>query len=189
MTEGNNVCELGAQEEHSGGDHTHRIELHNVGVRLGGVDILHDVTAEMRCGEVTAIIGPNGAGKSTLLKAIMGLIPHTGEIEFCTEHTCGGGRPLIGYVPQFLDFDRGTPLTVLDFLSLKDQRSPLWLGHKKAMKKAAEEALTWAGASRLIDRPLGKLSGGETQRVLLTFALLGSPDIILLDEPVSGVAW
>jgi zinc transport system ATP-binding protein len=103
------------------------------------------------------------------------------------ENQCGAGRPNIGYVPQFLDFDRGTPITVLDFLSLKDQRKPLWLGHQQKMKAAAMESLQWAGATNLINRPLGKLSGGETQRALLAFALLGRPDIILLDEPVSGV--
>jgi len=187
MKERDDVCELGPLHGHGEDEHTHRIELHDVGVRLGGVDILYDVNAEMRCGEVTAIIGPNGAGKSTLLKAIMGLVPHTGKIMFCQEHQCGGGTPVIGYVPQHLDFDRGTPINVLDFMSLHDQRVPLWLGHRKAMKKTAEEALSWVGASHLINRSLGKLSGGETQRVLLAFALLGSPDIVLLDEPVSGV--
>ena len=187
MKESDCGCELDNEHKHNGHDHTHRIEMHNVGVRLGGINIIHDVNAVMQCGEVTAIIGPNGAGKSTLLKAIMGLVPYTGEVRFCSENLCGGGRPNIGYVPQFLDFDRGTPITVLDFLSLKDQRTPLWLGHKKEMIKAAEESLGWAGAAHLINKPLGKLSGGETQRVMLAFALLGHPDIILLDEPVSGV--
>ena len=141
----------------------------------------------MHCGEVTALIGPNGAGKSTLLKAIAGLIPHTGVIEFCTENTCGAGRPRIGYVPQYLDFDRGTPITVLDFLSIKEQRRPLWFGHKKESINAAKDGLAWVGASRLLDKPLGGLSGGEMQRVMLAFALLGRPDVILMDEPVSGV--
>ena len=187
MSDSGLACETGSENAHRNGEQTHRIELRDVSVRIGSISILHDINAVMRCGEVTAIIGPNGAGKSTLLKAIMGLIPYTGEVRFCAEHQCGAGRPNIGYVPQYLDFDRGTPITVLDFLSLKDQRKPLWLGHKKEMKEAALESLGWAGAAHLISRPLGRLSGGETQRVMLAFALLGTPDIILLDEPVSGV--
>lgn len=168
-------------------EHTHHIELHDVSVKLGGVKVLENVNAEMHCGEVTALIGPNGAGKSTLLKAIAGLIPHTGIIDFCAENTCGSGRPQIGYVPQYLDFDHGLPITVLDFLSMKEQRRPLWFGHRKSATIAAQEGLEWAGALHLINKPLGGLSGGEMQRVMLAFSLLGKPDVILMDEPVSGV--
>lgn len=180
-------CSTHDEKKNMPPNHTHRIELHNVGVRFGAAAVLHEVSAEIRCGEVTAIIGPNGAGKSTLLLAIMGLIPYTGEIIFCSESQCGAGRPHIGYVPQYLDFDRGTPVSTLDFLSLKYQRKPLWLGRTKEGKQRAVESLAMAGATHLVDRPLGKLSGGELQRVILAFALLDMPDIILLDEPVSGV--
>lgn len=167
--------------------HTHHIELHNVNIKRGGVTVVEDVNAEMHCGEITAIIGPNGAGKSTLLKAIAGLLPYEGIIDFCTDTTCGEGRPNIGYVPQYLDFDRGIPITVLDFLSMKEQRRPLWFGRRKQSIEAAKDGLEWAGATPLINKPLGGLSGGETQRVMLAFALLGGPDVILMDEPVSGV--
>ena len=167
--------------------HTHHIELHDVSVKIGGAIILERVNAEMHCGEVTALIGPNGAGKSTLLKAVAGLIPHTGVIDFCTENTCGSGRPQIGYVPQYLDFDHGIPITVQDFLSMKEQRRPLWFGHRRNAAAAAREGLEWTGALHLMYKPLGKLSGGEMQRVMLAFALLGKPDVILMDEPVSGV--
>jgi len=168
-------------------EHTHHIELHDVSVKRGGSVILENVNAEMHCGEVTALIGPNGAGKSTLLKAIAGLIAYSGVIHFCTENTCGSGRPQIGYVPQYLDFDHGIPITVLDFLSMKEQRRPLWFGHRRNAASAAKEGLEWAGATHLMKRPLGGLSGGEMQRVMLAFALLGKPDVILMDEPVSGV--
>lgn len=168
-------------------NHTHRIELHNVSVVRYGVKIVENVSAEMRCGEITALIGPNGAGKSTLLRAIAGLIPHEGEIHFCTEDTCGSGRPRIGYIPQTLEFDRGIPMTVLDFLTMKEQRMPLWFGHRKEAIESAKRGLEWAGASHLVNKQLGKLSGGEMQRVMLAFALIGEPDVILMDEPVSGV--
>jgi zinc transport system ATP-binding protein len=161
--------------------------LHNVSVKIGGITLLDGVNAEMHCGEVTALIGPNGAGKTTLLKAIAGLLPYTGAINFCTESSCGSGRPKIGYVPQYLDFDHGIPITVLDFLSMKEQRLPLWFWHRRDSIEAAREGLEWVGASHLVNRPLGKLSGGEMQRVMLAFALLGKPDVMLMDEPVSGV--
>ncbi len=103
------------------------IRVKNLFVRMGGVQILHDVNASIMCDETTAIIGPNGAGKTTLLLAIMGLVPYTGSIAFCEECSHGkNSRPKIGYVPQRLDMDRGMPITVIDFLCLQDQKIPLW---------------------------------------------------------------
>jgi zinc transport system ATP-binding protein len=163
------------------------IEIKNLSVRLNGIQILHDVNASILCNETTAIIGPNGAGKTTLFLAIMGLLPYTGTIKFCEECSHGNGKPSIGYVPQRLDMDRGTPITVLNFLSLADQRLPLWLGHNKRNKEKIVSSLNRVGASHLLKRPLGKLSGGEMQRVILAMALQDEPDIILLDEPVAGV--
>lgn len=157
------------------------IEIKNLNVRLNGVQILHDVNAYILANETTAIIGPNGAGKTTLLLAIMGLIPYTGQIHFPQ------GKRRIGYVPQRLDIDRSTPITVLDFLSLTEQKLPLWLRHKKRVYQKALSYLERVGAHHLIKHPLGRLSGGEMQRVMLAMALQNNPDIVLLDEPVSGV--
>lgn len=156
------------------------IRIKGLSVHLGGRTILHDVNATIRCKETTAIIGPNGAGKTTLLLAIMGLVPYTGTIEFCEYK-----RSSIGYVPQKLDIERGTPITVKDFLALSTQRLPLWLGDRVTDKSLS--LLERVGARHLLNRPLGKLSGGELQRVLLSMALQNDPDILLLDEPVAGV--
>jgi len=163
------------------------IEIKNLSVRLNGIQILHDVNASILCNETTAIIGPNGAGKTTLFLAIMGILPYTGTINFCKECSHGNGKPSIGYVPQRLDMDRGTPITVHNFLSLANQRLPLWLGHNKKYKEKIISSLNRVGASHLLKRPLGKLSGGEMQRVILAMALQEEPDIVLLDEPVAGV--
>jgi len=163
------------------------IEIKNMAVRLGGTQILHDVNASMMCNETTAIIGPNGAGKTTLFLAIMNLISYTGTIKFCETCSHGNGKPRIGYVPQRLDMDRGTPITVLDFLSISDQKLPLWLGHRKKITEKIVSGLDRIGASHLLKHPLGKLSGGEMQRVLFAMALLDDPDIVLLDEPAAGV--
>lgn len=163
------------------------IKIENLFVRRGGVQILDNVNASIMCNEITAIIGPNGAGKTTLLLAIMDLIPYTGTISFCKECSHGNSRPKIGYVPQRLDVDRGMPITVLEFLSLRDQKLPLWLGKSKKVRENIITSLERVSASHLINRPLGKLSGGELQRVLLAMALQNEPDIVLLDEPVAGI--
>lgn len=165
----------------------HTLTIRNLSVRLGGIEILSGIDAELRCGEVTALIGPNGAGKTTLLLAILGLVPCSGEIRFCRSEEHGQGKPRIGYVPQRLDFDRNVPMTVLDFFALSSQRRPLFFGRTAKSRRGAETALARAGAAHLVARPLGRLSGGELQRVLLALALRDDPDILLLDEPVSGV--
>ena len=165
----------------------HTLEIRDLTVRAGGTEILSGVNADLRCGEVTALVGPNGAGKTTLLLAILRLVPFTGEIRFCRAAEHGKGAPRIGYVPQRLDFDRNAPMTVLDFFALSSQRYPVIFGHSARSRRSAKESLAHGGASHLISRPLGKLSGGELQRVLLALALRDNPDILLLDEPVSGV--
>lgn len=167
--------------------HRHTLEIRNLSVRAGGVEILSGIDADVRCGEVTALVGPNGAGKTTLLLAILGLVDYTGEIRFCRAEEHGRGAPRIGYVPQRLDFDRNTPMTVLDFFALSSQRLPVVLGRSRSSREAARECLARAGSPHLAGRPLGRLSGGELQRVLLALALRDDPDILLLDEPVSGV--
>lgn len=167
--------------------HAHTLTIRNLSVRLGGVAILSGVDADLQCGEVTALIGPNGAGKTTLLLAILGLVPCAGEIRFRRAEEHGQGTPRIGYVPQRLDFDRNAPMTVLDFFALSAQRRPLFLGRPAKTRRDTEGALARAGAAHLLARPLGTLSGGELQRVLLALALRDDPDILLLDEPVSGV--
>ena len=161
------------------------LRLRNVSVTLGGVQILSNVTCQPAVGMLNAIIGPNGAGKTTLLRAVMGLLPYTGTIQI--GKTLRGEPLRIGYVPQRLDFDRGTPMSVLDFLCAGLQRVPIWLGHRAAARRAAAAQLVRVGASGWENKRLGRLSGGELQRELLAMALTHEPDILLLDEPVSGV--
>jgi zinc transport system ATP-binding protein len=161
------------------------VRLRNVCVTLGGVQILSNVTAEPRMGVLNAIIGPNGAGKTTLLRAIMGLVPYTGTVQL--GRTADGRVLRIGYVPQRLDFDRGMPLTVLDFMCAGLQRLPVWLARRRRARRIAGEQLARVGGSGWEHKRLGRLSGGELQRVLLAMGLTNEPDILLLDEPVSGV--
>ena len=162
--------------------------LIDFGVRLGGNQVLEKVNLHVHCGELTAIIGPNGAGKTTLLRAMLGEIPHSGELRFV--HAGDQGRvlvPRVGYVPQKLDFDPASPVSVTDLFAAATSRLPVWLGTRGATRKLAQEALARADVAELADCRLGQLSCGQLQRVLLALALHPLPDLLLLDEPVSGV--
>lgn len=160
------------------------IRVRDVRVQLGGQAILSDVNADFPLGELTALVGPNGAGKTTLLRVLLRQISFSGELVFAP---MGGRPPRLGYVPQTLDFDRGAPIRVVDFLCAELQRVALWFGIGRAARREAAAALERVGAARLLESRLGALSGGELQRVLLAMALLARPDIFLLDEPVAGV--
>lgn len=162
-------------------------KIQHLTVNYGAQDILTDVNLHIHCGELTAVIGPNGAGKSTLLKAIIGVLPHGGSILFTNADNQQTTRPRIGYVPQFLEVDRNAPISVLDLFSISGSQFPAWLGTRKREREQARTLLDDVSAGHLIDRCIGALSGGELQRVLLALALRARPDILLLDEPVSGV--
>ena len=163
------------------------VKIEELSVRKGSTEILNQVNLTANHGEILALIGRNGAGKTTLLKAILGQTPYTGRI---TYFNCQGKeitRPRIGYVPQFLAFDRSTPVTVEDLFCANRSRIPVWMSHGKKRQKEAESLLEKVGGTGLFRKKLGALSGGELQRVLLAFALDPLPDLLLLDEPVSAV--
>lgn len=164
-----------------------RIELSHVGVTAGADTLLEDVSFHIHCGQLTALVGPNGAGKTTLIKALLGQTPHTGVIRHVDAEGHDFPTPRIGYVPQQLPFDREMPVTVCDLMAASLSRRPVWLGVSKAVREQVRRALRETEAERLMDRRLGALSGGELQRVLLAMALCPLPDLLVLDEPVSGV--
>lgn len=154
----------------------------DLSVELGGVSILNLINGSIPVGSSTAIVGPNGAGKTTLLLALLGEIPYRGKIVYAS-----GKSPRVGYVPQKLHFDRGTPLTVVEFLAMGMQRTPLWLGVGKRHRAYAMELLGWVQEENIANQAMGTLSGGELQRVLLAMALQRDPELLILDEPVAGV--
>ncbi|MGD0152344.1 MAG: metal ABC transporter ATP-binding protein [Thermacetogeniaceae bacterium] len=162
-------------------------KLENFGVTAGGSVLLHDVNLHIHCGELTVLIGPNGAGKTTLLRAMLGEIPHTGTLTFLDAKGLRTGRPLIGYVPQKVDFDKGSPTSVLDFYTACITGLPIWLLRSRRVRDRVLAGLSQVQADHLIDRKIGNLSGGELQRVLLACALDPTPDLLLLDEPVAGM--
>ena len=163
------------------------IEIDGLSVSRGGQTLLHDVSMHIHCGQLTVLIGQNGAGKTTLIRALLGELPHGGVIRHVDDHGRDIPHLRTGYVPQHLLFDREMPVTVEDFLAAAFTRRPVWTGISRKTRARVREALAAVEAADLAQRPLGRCSGGEIQRVLLALALNPAPDLLVLDEPVSGV--
>lgn len=166
--------------------HSCCLRVENLSVRIGADSILKDVNLHVHCGQMVALIGPNGAGKSTFLKAILGQREYEGIIAF-SEPGQRSRKPRIGYVPQSPAFDPSDPVSVADLFACCMSRRPAFLGLGKSMRQTVLECLERVHAQNLIDKRIGTLSGGELQRVLLALALEPMPNILILDEPLSGV--
>ena len=162
------------------------LRVQNLSVNIGGDRILKDVNMHVHCGEMVAIIGPNGAGKSTFLKAILGEREYEGVIAFSSPGE-RSRKPRIGYVPQSPNFDPSDPVSVSDLFACCLGRRPAFLGLSKNMREQVLDCLELVHGADLIDKRVGTLSGGELQRVLLALALEPMPNILILDEPLSGV--
>ena len=165
------------------------LKLDGLSVQLQGERILQDVSFHLHCGEIAALIGPNGAGKSSLFRCILGQMAYQGKITFSPARgpAIPLSAPLIGYVPQAPSFDRGDPVSVLDFFTAATSRWPVFLPIPGKYRERAERCLERVHGADLLDRPMGGLSGGQLQRVLLAMALEPIPHILILDEPLSGV--
>ncbi len=162
------------------------LRISDLSVKLSGKTIVDNINLHVHCGEMVALIGPNGAGKSTLLKAILGQQPYDGVISFSVPGQ-RNRNPKIGYVPQSPTFDPGDPVSVGDLFACCMGKRPAFWGQSKAMRNQILACLERVHAESLIDKRIGTLSGGELQRVLLALALEPIPNILVLDEPLSGV--
>ena len=172
---------------HGGGcGHSCCLRVENMSVQIGSDKILKDVNLHVHCGEMVALIGPNGAGKSTFLKAILGQREYDGIIAF-SEPGQRSKKPRIGYVPQSPAFDPSDPVSVADLFACCMSKRPAFLGLGKSMEDTVLECLERVHGEDLIHKRVGTLSGGELQRVLLALALEPIPNILILDEPLSGV--
>ncbi len=165
----------------------HCTKIENLSVKIGKEDIIKDVTFDIHCGELLMLIGRNGAGKSTLLKSILGEIEHEGTVSFIDMKENKKKKIKIGYVPQNLNIERDMPTTVYDMFASYISNKPVWLFKDKNLYKKIKENLKLFGAEKLIDKRVGNLSGGELQRVLLSIATAPVPNLLILDEPVSGI--
>ena len=172
---------------HGGGcGHSCCLRVENMSVQIGSDAILKDMNLHIHCGEMVALIGPNGAGKSTFLKAILGQREYEGVIAF-SEPGQRSKKPRIGYVPQSPGFDPSDPVSVADLFACCMSKRPAFLGLSSSMRQKVSDCLSRVHAEELIDKRVGVLSGGELQRVLLALALEPVPNILILDEPLSGV--
>ncbi|MBI4117142.1 MAG: metal ABC transporter ATP-binding protein [Parcubacteria group bacterium] len=153
------------------------LKVENLSVQFDGNKVLQDLSFEVKKGEIMAVVGPNGAGKTVLFRTLLGLVPYSGKFLWQT-----GAK--VGYVPQRFIVERDMPLSVKEFLNYKGG------------KNKTAEVLKWVGLHNhdehhlihhLLNRPLGVLSGGELQKVLIAFALLGNPKVLLFDEPTTGI--
>ena len=166
--------------------HSCCLRIQDLSVKIGSQTILNDINLHAHCGEMIALIGPNGAGKSTLIKAILGQQSYEGVISFSVPGQ--RNRKLkIGYVPQSPSFDPGDSITVADLFACCMSKRPAFLGHSKAMREKILMCLERVRSENLINKRVGTLSGGELQRVLLALALEPLPNLLILDEPLSGV--
>ncbi|WP_095145768.1 metal ABC transporter ATP-binding protein [Pseudomonas sp. Irchel s3b6] len=159
------------------------LNFNDVSLTLGRTTILDQVSFEVQPGNVHALVGPNGGGKSSLIKTLLGQMPHQGLLSL----EWPGEPGTIGYVPQALEFDRGLPLTVDDFMAAMCQRRPAFLGISRHYSAAIGEALERVGMQDKRKRRMGALSGGERQRVLLAQGLIPAPQLLVLDEPMSAL--
>ena len=150
------------------------LHLANVSVTLDGHDIVRNVSCDVDEGESVAIFGPNGSGKTILLKSILGIVPHDGDIRWERDATTG-------YVPQKIDADRSLPLVVRDLFDSKTKVTGR--GRDEVHAVIASVGLT----DEILTAPIGTLSGGQFQRVMIAFALLGRPDIVFFDEPTASI--
>ena len=165
----------------------HCTKINNISVNISGQEILKNVSIHVHCGQLTVIIGRNGAGKSTLLKAILGEVEHSGNIVFTDMKDNRTKKIKIGYVPQKINVERHMPTTVYDLFASCISDIPVFLKKDKKLYKEIKEQLNIFGADELIDKSIGELSGGELQRVLIAIATKPIPNLLILDEPVSGI--
>lgn len=160
-------------------------KINNISFKAGKQVILDDISLHIHCGTITTIIGKNGAGKSTLLRAILGEIKHDGEIVFKEKGT-NNKAIKIGYVPQRINVEN-SPMSVYDMAASLCSNVPVFLMKNKKVYEEIKEHLKEFGAEDLIDSKVSRLSGGEIQRVMMGIATIPYPDLLILDEPISGM--
>ena len=164
------------------------VEVRDLRVSFGDTPVLRGVNMRVPQGQIVALIGPNGSGKTTLLRCLLGLQKYQGEVRIFGQNEVRKVLPRIGYVPQRLALERSFILSVREFLALRLRETRHWFFHShKQLDAIIRPALVQIGVESLLARPIAQLSGGQLQRVLIAFALLRKPELLLLDEPTAGV--
>lgn len=156
------------------------LKVQNLRIAFGRYPVLKNLSFELQKGEVLAILGPNGAGKTVLFKSLLGLVPYEGEIDWMKHIK-------IGYVPQKLSVAKDLPVSVLDFLRFKNSSEAEIFEALKSVGLLNGEHNEHHLQHHLLNTRLGELSGGQLQKVLIAYALIDHPDVLLFDEPTAGV--
>lgn len=165
-----------------------RIDIDHVTAAYGNKTVLRDVSLTVWKDDFLGIIGPNGGGKTTLLKVILGLLPpRSGTIRFYEDGKAVSSLR-IGYLPQLNNIDKKFPISVREVIaSGLASEKPLLRPYKAAQRQRVGEVIGMMGLEELVDRPIGELSGGQLQRVLLGRSIVSRPQVLILDEPNSYV--
>ena len=162
------------------------VKIEGLCVQFGDHRALDDLTLEIPEGSFVAVVGPNGAGKTTFLKALLGLIPPSaGHIHIFSRPSAAVPAQWIGYVPQIKTMDRRFPALAIELVLTGLNRQ--WPWRTAAGREQSMRAMDQVGASHLAGRSLGRLSGGELQRVCLARAIVRRPRLVMLDEPATGI--
>jgi len=163
------------------------IEFRGVNVEFSGYKALTDLNLDIEVGQFISVVGPNGAGKSTLLKILLGLVQtSSGDVNIFGSPLNEKNLKKIGYVPQVKTLERSFPAVAIDLVAAGLRGT--WPGKLKAEEQAkCLDALSKVGAAHLANRSLSNLSGGELQRVYIARAFVREPELLILDEPVTGV--
>lgn len=163
------------------------LEVEDVTVDIGGRRVLESVSFAIAPGELTALIGPNGSGKTTLLRVILGLQRAAGRVRVAGGERRGRRRP-VGYVPQKVVLDPDLPMRGRDLIALGlDGHRPGVPLPSPARRRQVDEMVAAVGAEGFADARVGRLSGGEQQRILIAHALISRPRLLLLDEPLANL--
>ncbi len=172
------------------------VAFHRAAVRLGGRTVWSDVSLEVAGGDFVAVLGPNGVGKSTLVKAALGVIPLSAGTATVLGRRPGESGRAIGYLPQRRSFDPALRVRGIDVVRLGGDGhrwgSPVPFGRRllpsgRALEEQVTGVIERVGASAYARRPIGELSGGEQQRLLIAQALVRRPRLLILDEPLDSL--
>jgi zinc/manganese transport system ATP-binding protein len=167
------------------------VELTGAEARIGGTTIWRDVTVTVELGQFVAVLGPNGAGKSTLVRAVLGLQPLAAGSASVLGRAAGAANDRIGYLPQRRSFDESTRIRGVDLVRLGLDGArwglPVPGPRSRAAAKRVDEVIALVGATEYAGKPIGELSGGEQQRLLIAQALARRPQLLLLDEPLDSL--
>ena len=163
------------------------VSLSNVTVRYDDYVAIDGVNLDIFADDFICIIGPNGGGKTTLIKAILGTLPHSGEVRL-SQSLFNGSKRLIGYLPQHSTFDRNFPISVLEVVmsGLQSERG-FSTKYSRADREKATQLLEKMGIIEVAERQIGEVSGGQMQRALLCRAVISEPKLLILDEPTNFI--